>query len=94
MYIVCIQIANWLLMTVVTPQTAQRHSVKPENTSEANKNLPHHRHHATECLYQELNTNSWCLYYELFRQSKAGRERSTPDQSKDPSPTLPTYRQK
>ena len=34
------------------------------------------------------------IMIERGRQCKAGRERSTPYQSKDPSPTIPTYKQK
>ena len=50
-------------------------------------------HFVSECRQIELFM-SYYYYYKKGQQCKAGREWYTPYQSEDPSPTIPTYRQK
>ena len=47
------------------------------------------------CTYVSMNTNYYfIIIVKKDWQCKAGRGRLTPYQSEDPSPTLPTYREK
>ena len=51
-----------------------------------------------KCIYTcekySILTQSIIIIIKKSKQCKAGREWYTPYQSEDPSPTIPTYRQK
>ena len=51
MYIICFQIANWLLRLLLHTETAHRHFVKSENTLKQITIKHHHLRHATECVF-------------------------------------------